>query len=149
MTRVLRLSLAAFLALAAGAAIAGPKGDSAATATCTKGQGTAVCCKAFVANHCTYVSCCEVGNSAFFTKKECGKCADHTAKRAAKASASCGTSASCSASKSECAKCAGGDVAGNRAFFTATAGCAKGDGCADKKGQASASACCAGKTAKR
>src|SRR5688500_5857201 len=132
MSRFVRLSLAAFLALAAGAAMAGPKGDSAAKATCTRGEGKAVCCKAFVADHCTYVSCCEVGNSAFFTQKECGKCVVHAAERAAKAGASCGTSATCSASKSECAKCAVGHTAGNGAFFTATAACSK-DGATAQK----------------
>ena len=63
----------------ATAAVAAPK-DAAGEKPCPAGVGKAVCCKASVADHCMYTSCCEQGNKAFFTKKGCGTCAKHTAK---------------------------------------------------------------------
>lgn len=97
MSRFLIPSLAAAVltVAAAGMAAAGEK------STCERGAGKAVCCKAYVANHCGPFSatCCEKGNAAFFTAKKCGGCesqakvAAHQAKHGCAASAGCEKSA--------------------------------------------------------
>src|SRR5687767_12065445 len=109
MFRFATVSLAAALSLfAAGSALAG---ESASKAFCAKGEGKVVCCKTFVADHCsTYVSCCEVGNAGFHSAKSCPKHGVHTASvqpagspaghtHAAKTA---GTASTCSAAASTC-----------------------------------------------
>lgn len=114
---------AAVLALA-NVAFAAP---STGSAVCEAGQGKAVCCKAGVANHCTYVSCCEVGNAGFHSAASCGTCAHNHSVAMAKAMsagcAKCGATAATAALTCE---------TGNAGFFSAskcttvakTAGCA-------------------------
>lgn len=108
MSRFFALSAAVVSLALASAASAAPKKDGAAP-VCEAGVGKAVCCKAFVANHCAYVSCCEQGNAAFFTAKHCSLCDEHTMERALRASGS-----TCSADAASC-------ETGNRAFFSAAA----------------------------
>jgi hypothetical protein len=135
----------AILALAVGlmgaAAAAPAKNAAAKDEMCAAGHGKAVCCKAGVADHCGYVSCCEVGNAGFFTSKSCSTCAKHRAEAARAAAKSC-----CAGESKEHAGHAGGNgyvsccEEGNRAFFSQ--GCTMG---------APKAACCAkeGKSAKK
>lgn len=132
MIRFVTMSIAALAlsVVAAGSAAAAPKA-SGSESTCTAGVGKYVCCKAGVADHCGHVSCCEVGNAAFFTKKSCSSCASHKTKQAAHHSAPAKASGSaCSASAASC-------EVGNRRFFSKQSNC-----CSTK--DAGASACCAG-----
>ena len=92
--------------LTAGVAVAAPKAAASAEKVCVAGVGKPVCCKAYVANHCMYVSCCEVGNHGFFKQTACAKC---EANRAARAT-DCGDKSACSPD----AAVAG---TGNGAFF--------------------------------
>lgn len=112
MSRLFALSAAVLslgLLTATGVAAA-PKNDGSGP-VCEAGIGKAVCCKAFVANHCAYVSCCEQGNAAFFTTKHCSQCDAHAMDRVKHASTSAQT---CSGDSANC-------ETGNRAFFqTAT-----------------------------
>ena len=140
MLRILTLSLAAVSLCSA--AFAAPKtAAKAAEATCEKGVGKKACCKAYVADHCTYVSCCEIGNAGFHTQKDCSKCADHRVKAASHASTAC--SAKTAAGKKECASssaCAHALAScedGNRHFFTAAT-------CAPRKKSARAETACCG-----
>jgi len=135
--KTLILAAAAACALTVGAWAAPKEADK----TCEAGKGKAVCCKASVANHCGYVSCCEVGNAGFFSKKHCGTCESHrdhaqaacAAGKTAKADAK--TASGCAAKGSTLyVSCC--DV-GNARFFKAAHAC--GSGCEAKK----ASACCA------
>jgi hypothetical protein len=125
----------------AGAASAAPKEEGKAT-TCTKGQGTAVCCKTYVKDHCShYTSCCEHGNAGFFSKKHCSSCEKQADERAKVAKSNCSGSA-CTGHSSEGSaytKCC--DI-GNRGFFS-SAGCGN---CSKhaKAAKAETAACCAG-----
>ena len=60
--------------MAAGGALAAEKAKTS-NGVCALGKGKQVCCKAYVADHCKYVSCCEVGNAAFYTASRCHTCA--------------------------------------------------------------------------
>jgi hypothetical protein len=110
-------------AVAAGllsvAAFAAPKSAE----TCEAGKGKPVCCKASVANHCGYVSCCEMGNAAFFSKKHCGTCESHKAHAqaacAAKAAPAAGAAA-CGAKTTLYVSCC---EQGNAGFFKAAHAC--------------------------
>jgi hypothetical protein len=107
MFRTLTLAVAALtlsLLTATGAAAA-PTNDGSGP-VCEAGIGKVVCCKAFVANHCPYVSCCEQGNAAFFTASHCSLCDAHTMERMQRGSTQA---------------CATACEAGNGAFFTPTA----------------------------
>ena len=153
MFRFITVSLAAAVSLfAAGIATAAPEaGKAEAKSVCTAGIGKAVCCKAFVADHCNYVSCCEAGNSAFFTAKSCAKCADHRAQHAAAHSgktaatpAVATTGAKTTAAKSECA--AGACCASDTTLYVAA--CERGNGGfftshTAHTASAKSSACCA------
>lgn len=132
MFRFLTMSIAA-LALTLTAV----SGAAAAEGKCAAGVGKYVCCKAGVADHCGHVSCCEVGNAAFFSAKHCGSCASHKSEKPAHQAAA----KTAKAAGHGCASSAAGCETGNRGFFKATAcgGCDK----AEK-----ASACCAGEKAK-
>ena len=126
---MMRLLTAALLALGiAGAAAAAPKDAAKGEKPCPAGVGTAVCCKASVANHCTYVSCCEQGNAGFFNQAHCATCEKHQAKSHA---AHKGAAHACTTAYVSCCE------QGNAAFF-------KKEGCsmcaAKKEGKA---ACCA------
>ena len=125
----MRLLTTALLALGiAGAAAAAPKEAAKGEQPCPAGVGKAVCCKASVANHCMYVSCCEQGNAGFFSKAHCSACEKHQAKHQA---AHKGAAHACSTAYVSCCE------QGNAAFFK-TEGCSM---CASKKdGKA---ACCA------
>ena len=125
---MIRFLTAAVLALGiAGAAAAAPKEGAKAEQPCPAGVGKAVCCKASVANHCMYVSCCEQGNAGFFTKAHCATCDKHHAKAAHKGHAA---SHACSTGYVSCCE------KGNAKFFKKD-GCAM---CAAKKGDKAA--CC-------
>jgi len=109
------------LVTAAGASAA-PKNDGSGP-VCEAGIGKAVCCKAFVANHCPYVSCCEMGNAAFFSAKHCSLCDAHAKEHSKRA-----TAQTCAPGASSC-------EAGNRAFFT--------DASSETKTRGAKPACCA------
>ncbi len=100
-----------------------------AAQTCTLGQGRPVCCKAYVADHCGPVTCCEVGNALFHSGSRCQTCIDH-ADTVALAAKSCASASACApaqagksgAAKANCADCAEcPDEAGLRAFLSPTA----------------------------
>jgi hypothetical protein len=142
------LSTFALALLAASSVAAAPKAGPV-NEGCSGGIGRPVCCKAFVADHCGYTSCCEKGNAAFFSSTHCGKCEEHAAEKAMACSAkasSAKSSTTKTAAAGACAAqtCAPGDAScevGNRMFFTGAA-------CSASK-KAAKSACCASeKTAK-
>jgi hypothetical protein len=148
MSRAITLLVAAGLGLfASGIAAAAPKAEKPAEkSTCRAGVGRPVCCKAYVADHCTYVSCCEVGNAGFFSQKLCPKCADHKAKaELACASKGAGTKDACASkgtgAKHECGRCHECSEGGNRAFFTGTNGAS----CCSSSPKAAKGACCGAK----
>jgi hypothetical protein len=138
MTRSIRacLAAAAFALFAASAAVAAPKeAAKGEEKVCAAGVGTAVCCKASVANHCGYASCCEMGNSAFFSKTSCATCRKHdnqakAAHHKSHAGSACGTNGYVSCCEE-----------GNGGFF-------KGNSCCGHKAAAGAS-CCAAPAAKK
>ncbi|MGV3724682.1 MAG: hypothetical protein ACO1SX_27610 [Actinomycetota bacterium] len=138
MFRFVSLSVAAFAlsALTMGGASAAPK-SGASEGMCVAGVGRTVCCKAGVADHCGHVSCCEVGNAAFFSAKSCG--AGHAAKTVAHAPAAKAAKAEGHACGSASASC----ETGNRGFFTAST-C----GASSKKAGAASACCAAGAKAK-
>jgi hypothetical protein len=119
------LALSAALALFAAPAFAGEK-SAAAGSTCEAGIGKPVCCKAMVADHCGYVSCCEVGNAAFHTAKAChapahavhvasvSSCTTNAKQATAKASGSC-----CAEGKDKALYVSACEV-GNASFFKAS-----------------------------
>jgi len=142
---MIRFAIAALTAalITAGAAVAAPQAGKKAESTCAAGVGFKVCCKAFVAHHCDYVSCCEVGNAGFHAQKACATCAKHEAKATPTATTAAAKSAAAKTDgKSACAAgaCAEGNLyvsaheMGNGGFFTRTAA---------HSGKAGA-ACCAG-----
>jgi hypothetical protein len=143
MLRLVSLSLAALalgLMSAVGAAAApGEKGEM-----CVAGHGKAVCCKASVADHCGYVSCCEKGNAGFFTARHCGTCDQHKASAHKTAAHKAHKPAVATAEAKGCG--AGAGVAscevGNRGFFSNTA-C----GTCTTKAHAAKASCCAGEKA--
>jgi hypothetical protein len=126
MSRFFALMLAAGLALlAAGAARAAPKKAAEPMPACAAGAPKPVCCKAFVADHCIYISCCEVGNAGFFTQTECPTCLGRAAERAEQARRAASKPGCGEAAKAGCSgtgacgeACAAGTQAGNGAFFT-------------------------------
>ena len=136
MHRAVTTALAAFslALLAASGAVAAPK-QAVVNAGCSGGIGTTVCCKAFVAHHCDYVSCCEKGNAMFFSSTHCHQCDENVAEKAVLACATKSAAAGGSAAASACAPGEASCETGNRMFFTATcapAKAAKGDCCGAK-----------------
>jgi len=136
MFRFVSMSIAtlALSVLALSGAAAAPKADGA---MCVAGVGRSVCCKAGVSDHCGHVSCCEVGNAAFFSAKSCGSTHSAlSAKPVAHVHAAAKTEKvaghGCATSSASC-------EVGNRGFFTQSA-CSSS---AAKKAGAPA-ACCAG-----
>jgi len=123
MTRSIRacLAAAALALFAAGAASAAPKeAAKGGEKVCAAGVGTYVCCKAAVANHCGYVTCCEKGNAAFFKASGCGTCAKHTAESQRAHHAACGLGTCESKAKSTYVSCC---EEGNGGFFKGAAAC--------------------------
>jgi hypothetical protein len=143
MLRICTLSLAAAVVLCSFV-MAAPKAGKVES-TCERGVGKKACCKAFVADHCMYVSCCEVGNAAFYNQTLCHNCENHKANVAVAAAAACSAKTAsgtkeCS-SGSACAVSTASAEDGNRRFFTPTA-------CASGKTAASAGgACCSARGA--
>jgi hypothetical protein len=117
---------------AVGFASAAPK-DAPAAGACEKATGKAVCCKASVADHCTYVSCCEVGNQGFFSKSSCGACAKGTAAKEMAHAKKAAHEAASTAKVSYVSCC----EMGNRGFYTKAGACST---CEHKAACASCSA---------
>jgi hypothetical protein len=121
------------LAALAVPGIAADKAEKkAAEKVCALGKGRAVCCKAYVADHCVYVACCEVGNAGFFSKTHCAACEKNAAKASPSGAAATGCGAGAPQGYVACCE------VGNAGFF-------KGKACGACAAAKSASCCSAGK----
>jgi hypothetical protein len=138
MHRALTTAFAAFaLALIAASGAAAAQKTAVVNAGCSGGIGQPVCCKAFVANHCGYVSCCEKGNAAFYSATHCGRCDEHASEKAAVACAAKPAASAAAGAAHGCATVSTSCEVGNRMFFsgaacTTAAKAAKGDCCGAK-----------------
>ncbi|MBM3457689.1 MAG: hypothetical protein FJX77_04060 [Armatimonadetes bacterium] len=109
--------VAAFALACAGAAVAAPNSEGG---VCAAGIGTQACCKAGMANHCNYASCCEVGNAAFYSASHCGQCAHAKKASQAKVASHMKEHGKTAAACSSCVATVSCET-GNKGFYTASA----------------------------